>query len=198
MSKTWRTIWGAVILTLLFCSPGNTSDRTGSDGRLTVLFTHDLHSYFLPERLPASAGLKATEGGYAKLASLIEERRRSGAEKTLLVDAGDFSMGTLFHTAYMTDALELRLMGEMGYDATTLGNHDFDFRIDGLARMLNAARSKSSRLPAIVASNVVFGTPGAADQSLRQAFADYPVREYTVIQKNGMKIGLFGLMGKDA
>ncbi|MRR14887.1 MAG: bifunctional metallophosphatase/5'-nucleotidase [Deltaproteobacteria bacterium] len=198
MPKTLRTIFCACLLAFLFCMAGNASDRAGSDGRLTILFTHDLHSYFLPERLPASAGPQATEGGYARLASLIEERRHAGPEKTLLVDAGDFSMGTLFHTAYMTDALELRLMGEMGYEATTLGNHDFDFRSDGLARMLNAARLKASRLPAMVASNVVFGAPGAADQSLRQAFADYPVREYTVIEKNGMKIGLFGLMGKDA
>ena len=188
----------ALCLTLLAGLTGSAVGKDPTDGKLIILFTHDLHSYFLPQRLPAAAGPGATEGGYAKLATLIREQRNSHPGKTILVDAGDFSMGTLFHTAFATDALELRLMGAMGFDATTLGNHDFDFHPDGLAGTLNAARKHGTRLPALVAANVVFGNPSAEDRSLRQAFKDYPVREYTVLERNGLRIGLFGILGKDA
>jgi hypothetical protein len=78
--------------------------------KLVILFTHDLHSYFLPQRLSSSSGPDRTEGGYAKLYTLIKGYQKRFKGQTLLVDGGDFSMGTLFHTAFMTDALELRLM----------------------------------------------------------------------------------------
>lgn len=129
---------------------------------------------------------------------MINEQRRLHPAKTLLVDAGDFSMGTLFHTAFMTEAFELRLMGKMGYAATTLGNHDFDFHPEGLAKMLTAARSKSQILPQIVASNLIVNGDHPGDKTLKQALTDYPVRDYMVLERNGLRIGLFGIMGKDA
>ena len=67
--------------------------------RLVILFTHDMHSYFLPHRVAAPDGPPVERGGYAKLLSLIRENREG--DRTLLVDAGDFSMGTLFHTTFM-------------------------------------------------------------------------------------------------
>ena len=69
--------------------------------RLVILFTHDLHSYFLPQRVAAPGGPPAERGGYAKLMTLIREIRSREGDRTLLLDAGDFSMGTLFHTAFM-------------------------------------------------------------------------------------------------
>jgi 2',3'-cyclic-nucleotide 2'-phosphodiesterase (5'-nucleotidase family) len=107
-------------------------------------------------------------------------------------------MGTLFHTSFMTEASELRLMGKMGYDATTLGNHDFDFHPEGLARMLTTARAKGKVLPAIVASNVVLSKNAPGDAMLKKPFHDYPVTDYIVLERNGLRIGLFGIMGKDA
>lgn len=166
-------------------------------GKLSIVFTHDLHSYFFPHEVPAHEGRTAQRGGYAKIARLIKEQRDLKNKHMLLVDAGDFSMGTLFHTTFMTEASELRLLGEMGYDATTFGNHDFDFRNDGLAAMLNIARSKDGRLPAIAASNVNF-SGAAAEKNLTKAFRQYPVKDYIVLERNGLRIGLFGLMGKDA
>ena len=118
--------------------------------------------------------------------------------KTLRIDAGDFAMGTLFHTSFLNEASELRLMGKMGYDVVTLGNHDFDFHPDGLAAMLNAAQSKTKQLPVLVASNVVFSKDNPGDATLKQAFKDYPVKEYTIIERNGIRIGFFGIMGEDA
>jgi 2',3'-cyclic-nucleotide 2'-phosphodiesterase (5'-nucleotidase family) len=168
-----------------------------SVGQLSIVFTHDLHSYFLPHEVFTGEDRPALRGGYAKIARLIQEQRALKGNRMLLVDAGDFSMGTLFHTTFMTEAAELRLMGEMGYDVTTLGNHDFDFHNDGLAAAMRIARSKGGALPAIVASNVVF-SGDAAEHALKEAFRHYPVRDYIVLERNGLRIGLFGLMGKDA
>ena len=164
--------------------------------RLVILFTHDLHSYFLPQRVAAPDGPPLERGGYAKLLSLIRENREG--DRTLLVDAGDFSMGTLFHTTFMTEAAELRLMAAMGYDVMTLGNHDFDFHLDGLAKALRKARATEKKLPVMVASNVIFSPEGKGDGNLKEAFREYPVVPYTVIERRGIRIGLFGIMGKDA
>jgi 5'-nucleotidase / UDP-sugar diphosphatase len=169
-----------------------------SEKELLLLFTHDLHSYFLPHRVPSPDGSSTPRGGYARLAALIKAERKAHQDKTLLVDAGDFSMGTLFHTLFMTEALELRLMGRMGYEVSTLGNHDFDFHNDGLAAMLKTARAKGRDLPALVASNVVFSRNDPKDNALKEAFRDYPVKEYLILERNGLRIGLFGLLGRDA
>ena len=165
---------------------------------LTVLFTHDLHSHFLPDRIPRPGGGHETQGGYARLAYRIEQERAKAPEKTLLVDAGDVAMGTLFHTDFREEASELRLMGKMGYDAATLGNHDYEFLPAGLAAMLRSARARGERLPVLVASNVVFTADDPRDAPLKAAFREFPVLEYTVLERNGLRIGLFGLMGHDA
>ena len=183
-------------LPLLFA--GSAYTRATSSGKLTILFTHDLHSHFLPHPVSAKDGARTEQGGYAKLAHLIKEQRARRGEQTLLIDAGDFSMGTLFHTAFMTEASELSLMGKMGYEVLTLGNHDFDFHLDNLARMLQVAKSRSGQPPFMVASNVVFTANRAEDLPLKQAFQNYPISPYRVLEKNGIRIGLFGIMGKDA
>jgi len=158
---------------------------------LTILFTHDLHSYFLPpkEEMP---------GGYAKLATLINRYRLREGGNCLLLDAGDFSMGTLFHTSFSKESSELILMAEMGYDAITLGNHDFDFRPDGLAEALKVAQARLSHPPAIIASNLSFGPPDSRDQKLRQMVEEYPVKKYLILNRDGIRIGIFGLLGHDA
>ncbi len=196
-----RTIL-AIGLLLLILSGIPRADIAAGDPvageRLVVLFTHDLHSYFLPHRVAVPGGPPVEQGGYAKLLTLIRETRSREGDRTLVVDAGDFSMGTLFHTAFMTEAAELRLMAAMGYDAMTLGNHDFDFHPKGLAQTLRAARTAEKRLPAMVASNVVFSPDGKGDTELKEAFTEYPVTPYAVLERQGIRIGLFGILGKDA
>jgi 2',3'-cyclic-nucleotide 2'-phosphodiesterase (5'-nucleotidase family) len=191
-----------IVLTILLAlatvsGRGDVRADVPSAGQLSIVFTHDLHSYFLPHEVFTGEGRPTERGGYARIARLIQEQRALKGNRLLLVDAGDFSMGTLFHTTFMMEAAELRLMGEMGYDVTTFGNHDFDFHNDGLAAMLRIARSKGGALPAIVSSNVVF-SGAAAENALQEAFRQYPVRDYIVLERNGLRIGLFGLMGKDA
>jgi 2',3'-cyclic-nucleotide 2'-phosphodiesterase (5'-nucleotidase family) len=106
----------------------------------------------------------------------------------LRVDAGDFSMGTLFHTSFPKEASELRLVGKMSYDVATFGNHDFDFHAEGLAKMLQAARSKSQQLPALVASNIIFSRNDPGDAALKQAFKDYPVKNKSEDQELARKV----------
>ena len=127
----------------------------------TILFTHDTHDHFLP--MPDEEG--GEYGGYTRLATLIQQERAAHPEAradppegaahpdALVLDAGDFSMGSLFQTIYATEAPELRALGAMGYDATTLGNHEFDYRARGLAEMLNAAVDSGDPVPPIVQAN---------------------------------------------
>lgn len=167
----------------------------GTEGTLVILFTHDLHSRVQPLPRLTDSGETVERGGFARIATLIREARAQDGARLLVLDAGDFSMGTLFHMLYTTEAAELRLLGMMGYDATTLGNHEFDFRVGGLVRSLAAAKSRSDKLPAVLASNIAFeGTTETAEAG-RTAFRDFPVRDYLVLERNGLRVGLFGLFG---
>lgn len=168
---------------------------------ITILFTHDLHDHFYPFNVE-NDGLVIEQGGFARIYSAILAEREIDPE-LLLLDAGDYSMGTLFQTIFETHSPTLRTMGKMGYDASTLGNHEFDFRPEGLANSLDSAKSSGDNLPVIVASNTFF--PYDKDEilnpsleKLKKSMDDYGVKEYIILNKNGVKVGIFGLMGKDA
>lgn len=175
---------------------------------LTVLFTHDTHDHFYPDA--------TGRGGYVRLATLLKQQRETPAVTdggsafqypTVTLDAGDFSMGSLFQTIYTTDAPELRALGAMGYDVTTLGNHEFDYRAQGLADMLTAAKASGEKLPAIVQANYTTPIDPAASAGLTAALENYPVTPYTILEKEDalgldgkspMRIAVFGLMGQDS
>jgi len=168
---------------------------------ITILFTHDLHDHLLPVK-DLENGSVISSGGFARLKSAILEEKKKSPD-ALLVDAGDFSMGTPFQTIFQSDAPELRLLGEMGYDVVTFGNHEYDYRALGLAESLNAALESGDRLPQVVQSNVVFPAGESGDlapslTALNKAYRDYGVKDYTLIEKNGIRVGIFGLMGEDA
>ncbi len=171
------------------------------DKTVTILFTHDLHDNFLPVK-DSQASVILESGGYSRLLSAVSAAKKVNPS-ALLLDAGDFSMGTPFQTIFKSDAPGLRIMGEMGYDAVTLGNHEYDYRASGLADSLNAAKESGDRLPQIVQSNVTFPTDEYGDltpslTSLKHAYEDYGVQDYVLIERNGIKVGIFGLMGEDA
>jgi 2',3'-cyclic-nucleotide 2'-phosphodiesterase (5'-nucleotidase family) len=178
---------------VLFCSvllaaPG----VAGAGQSLRVLFTHDLHSNMLPWTKLGSDDATAAVGGYARLTSAI---RQEQTDNSVLVDAGDYSMGTFFNGIFETHAPDLGALALMGYDATTFGNHEFDYRPEGLARSLDAARLHER--PAILASNLRYGA-GADSAALKAAAAEYGVQDYTIIERDGIKVGLFGLLGAQA
>jgi 5'-nucleotidase/UDP-sugar diphosphatase len=169
---------------------------------LTILFTHDLHDNLLPYTVEEN-GLAVEQGGYARLLTVINQERAKDPD-LLLVDAGDFSMGTLFQTIFSEDSPGLRMLGQMGYDATTLGNHEFDFRPDGLAGSLMAARKSGDQLPQILAANLQYPVDaegriiGEDVQQLQHAMDEYGVKDYTILHRKGYKIGVFGIIGNNA
>ncbi len=176
-----------LIAILLFSSIPFASAETAKD--VTILFTHDLHSHFLP-----SVSESGEYGGYARLATLIREQRALD-ENALLLDGGDFSMGSLFQTAYTTSALELRMLGAMGYDATTFGNHEFDYLPEGLSSMLRAAVASGEPLPALVDANYL---PPADATDVWDALNAYGVQKYILLERGGVYFAIFGLTGYDS
>lgn len=172
-----------------------------SSQTVTILFTHDLHDNFLPVE-SVQDGKMQYVGGYARLHSAIKAVREQ-EKNVLLVDAGDYSMGTPFQTIFQTDSPELRLMGRMGYDAVTLGNHEFDYRAEGLADSLLAAVNSGDSLPQIVQSNMSYPVDKSGNltdslEHLKQSMKSYGAKEYTMIERNGIKVGIFGVMGADS
>ena len=120
-----------------------------------------------------------------------------------MLDGGDFSMGTLIQTVYDTEAAELRMLGYLGYDVTTFGNHEFDYRSAGLANMLTAAVNSKETVPEIVVCNVDWDAmekDGLSDgqKQIREAFETYGVKDYVMVQKGDVKIAVVGVFGKDA
>ena len=186
----------AVCLTLAAALPALAA-RPASE-QVTVLFTHDLHSHLLP-----AVDESGTQyGGYARLKTAVDAQREAFPD-ALLLDGGDFSMGSLFQTAYATSALELRAMGAMGYDVTTFGNHEYDYRSAGLAQMLRAAADSGEPVPAIVEANYLppeEGEEGYDDdaQAVWDAFAAYGVADYVLLERGGVWFAVFGLTGKDS
>jgi len=169
---------------------------------LTIIHTNDLHSRFLGfspqlDYTPLQTGNDNTEGGWARVATVIQQEKGKRKNPVLILDAGDFLMGSLFHMLSREESFELRLMADMGYEVTTLGNHEFDLRPRGLARIITSAMSQG-KTPQIVFSSAVFSRESTEDDSLERVFDQGWVKPYTVLEKEGLRIGLFGLMGKDA
>lgn len=188
-SKRLPALVLALLLTLGLSLPTLTARADEPQAALTVLFTHDTHDHFYPDA--------ADVGGFTRLSTALKDARQRAQNPTITVDAGDFSMGSLFQTVYATDAPELRALGAMGYDVVTLGNHEFDYRPQGLADMLSAAKGSGDPLPALVQAN--YRTPkDSSAQVAVDAMDNFPVTDYTVIERDGVKIAVFGIMGVDS
>lgn len=187
----------------------------------TILFTHDLHSHFLPQ----STAEGGESGGYARLKTVIDGERAMNPD-ALLVDGGDFSIGSLIQTLYTTQAAELRTMGAMGYDAVTIGNHEFDHKGTGFAEMLNSAKAAQQAavelllvdarpledmdaykerfgpvtpvLPTLLEANYAPADDNPDRAFIRSAMEDYGVTDCVTLERGGVTYGLFGLMGVDS
>ena len=184
--------FSALTLSLLLLACLALPARAAEEEVLTVFFTHDTHDHFYPD-----AG---DRGGYTRLATLLTQLRAQAdaqGRATITVDAGDFSMGSFFQTVYATDAPELRALGYMGYDVATFGNHEYDYRPQGLADMLTAAKASGETLPALVQANYNTAADPSA-QTAVDAMKDFPVTDYVMVQKGDFRIAVFGLLGVDA
>ncbi len=169
---------------------------------ITIVHSNDLHSHFLgaPPNIaytPFITGDDETIGGLARIATVIKTVKQNRKNPVLVLDAGDFMMGSLFHMLSREHSFELRLLSMMGYDAVTLGNHEFDLKPDGLARILRTAH-RYGQIPPLVLSNAVFSQESSKDDSLEKIFTRGIVKPYIILEKAGLRIGIFGLMGKNA
>ena len=186
------------------CLTGPLSAAPAGKQTFTILHTNDLHSNFIglgpaADYTPFTLNDDETRGGYARLAALISKRKqvRKGQGPLLVLDAGDFSMGTAFGAATRETGGELQLMSRMGYDATTFGNHEFDLGPDGLGRAIGVA-AKAGRVPAVLASNTKFANQDATLTDLQRQAKAGVIRRHLVIERGGLRFGLFGLLGKEA
>lgn len=164
--------------------------------QVDVIFTHDTHSH-LNSFQTVVDGKSAQMGGFARIKTIIDEKKEKAPE-TLVLDGGDFSMGTLFQTVFEEEASELRVMGMLGYDATTLGNHEFDYRSQGLANMLETAKDSGDPVPALLVCNVDWSNMDEEKQLLQDAFGDYGMKDYMMVERDGVNIAILGVFGIDA
>ena len=203
MTKIWKklvVIWLIAVIVLPLMTGMQIWAKT-EPKQLDILFTHDTHSH-LNSFTTIVNGEKKEAGGFAKLKTLINEHKKVNPD-TLVLDGGDFSMGTLIQTVYDTEAAELRMLGQIGCDVTTFGNHEFDYQSKGLADMLNAAKNSGDTVPSLVLCNVDWDAMEEAGLSegqkqIQSAFEKYQVRDYVVVQKGNIKIAVLGVFGKDA
>ena len=145
---------------------------------LTILHTNDTHSCVMPLSVHLADTLQAGRGGFLRRIAMLKEERRKDPG-LLLFDSGDFCQGSPYYTLFKGD-VESGLMNMMHYDAGTIGNHEFDFGLENMARVF-----KRLNFP-IVCANYRFHEYGL----------DKIVKPYVIIKRNGLKIGVFGLSPK--
>lgn len=169
--------------------------------QMEIMFLHDTHSH-LDSFLTLEDGEVATVGGFSQIKTLINEIKDKNPN-ALVLDAGDFSMGTLVQTIYDSEAAELRMLGALGCEVTTLGNHEFDYRSTGLAGTLNAAKKSGEPVPAMVLCNIdweAMEAEGLTEEQhlLKDAFESYGLQDYIVLDKGDVRIAVFGVFGVDS
>jgi len=190
----------AVLLLLPLHPQTNVSAETEPKS-IDVMFLHDLHSH-LENFAVVENGKTVYLGGMPQMKTVIDEQKAKNPN-TLVLDGGDFSMGTLIQTVYESEAAELKMLGNIGCEVTTLGNHEFDYKATGLSNMLTAAANSGVNVPAMVVCNVDWQTMEAAglteaQKRVKEAFETYNVQDYVVLQKGDVSIAVVGVMGNDS
>ena len=146
-----------------------------NDKQIVILHSNDTHSCIYPLNVNLADTALAGRGGYLRRAAFVEQQRKQ-YPNLLLIDSGDFSQGSPYYTLNKGE-VEVGLMNIMGYDAATIGNHEFDFGLENMARIFRMAKFP------ILCSNYDFtGTP-----------VEGTVKPWTIIKRDGVKIGLFAL-----
>lgn len=192
----------AALVVPLFAGSAQTAAAAEAAGKtLDVVFTHDTHSH-LNSFSTVIDGESTEVGGFARIKTVIDEQKAENPD-TLVVDGGDFSMGTLVQTVYEDEAAELRMLGAIGCEVTTFGNHEFDYRSSGLAQMLKSAAESGDVLPELVVCNVDWDAMEAAglndgQQQIQSGFEEYGVKDYVVLQKGDVNVAVTGVFGVDA
>lgn len=166
MRKTIFILAMAMMITL----PAMAQKKT-----LTIYHTNDTHSTIVPLSPNLADTLRAGRGGYVRRIEMLKDARREDKD-LLLFDSGDFSQGSPYYTLFKGD-VEVGLMNRMGYDAATIGNHEFDYGLDNMARIFRLAN-----FPIVCANYDFTGTP-----------VEGLVKPYVIVKRKGVKIGVFGI-----
>ena len=145
---------------------------------LYIFHTNDMHSRIEPFASYFPDTVLAGKAGVLRRAAFVKEQRREHKDM-LLFDSGDFSQGSPYYNLFKGE-VEIKMMNEMGYDAGTIGNHEFDFGLDNMARLF-----KMANFPVVCANYNLDATP------LKDI-----VKPYVILEKYGLKIGVFGLGAK--
>jgi len=168
----------AVVLALPFYLLTFLPLNVSAQKKLTILHTNDTHSTVLPLNPNLEDVMKAGNGGFLRRIEMLKAERQKDPD-LLYFDSGDFSQGSGYYTMFKGD-VEVGLMNMMGCDAATIGNHEFDFGLDNMARLFRMANFP------IVCTNYDF--TGTVCEGL--------VKPYVIIKRKGVKIGVFGLAPK--
>jgi 5'-nucleotidase len=197
-------IAGGTAIGVTMLVPGYLAAAPAGAKTFTILHTNDMHASFIgmgpsADYTPFTVNDDQTRGGYARLAALITQRTKARRKRgpVMILDAGDYSMGTAFSAATRETGGELHLMGKMGYDATTFGNHEFDLGPAGLGKSIDAA-VKAGRIPAVLSANASFAGVDASLADLQRLSHEGVIRRYAVIERGGLRFGIFGSLGKEA
>jgi 5'-nucleotidase len=193
------TVTGATL-----CMAGQAAAAIKGKRTFTILHTNDIHSNLIgvgpaSEYTPSSPKDDRTIGGIERLSTLIAERRKARETEgpVLVLDIGDFSIGTPFGGAIRETGAELQCLSIAGFDATTFGNHEFDSGPAALAEAIAVAK-RAGHVPTILAANTNFEAEDVALSGLKELARDKVLRSYMVIERGGIKFGLFGMMGLDS
>ncbi len=181
--KKYRVLFLITIFLFLSCQLS-----FAKSGNLTILHTNDIHSHL--SQFP----LLSTE------VKEIREEKKADSEPVLFLDSGDFMMGTLYSCLITRVSGELSLMKILNYDATVLGNHEFDFSPSFLAKAILIAKNKGNGLiTPIISSNIQFNPLISSDDKLKKLYHNKAIKPYLIkVLSNGLKVGIIGLLGKDA
>lgn len=146
--------------------------------QLVILHTNDTHSTIFPLNIEFPDTMKAGRGGFLRRIAMLKEERKKHPD-LLYFDSGDFSQGSGYYTLFKGD-VEVGLMNQMGVDASTIGNHEFDFGLDNMARIF-----KQANFPILCANYDFTGTP-----------VEGLTKPWIIIKRNGVKIGVFAVCPK--
>lgn len=160
------SIFSIIIFNLLSAQPR----------KLFLVHTSDTHSCVEPISPNFNDKEQANKGGFIRRISLFKQLREQHAGEMLTFDCGDFSQGSVYYNLYKGE-VEVKLMNQMQYDAVTIGNHEFDFGLENMARIF-----KMATFPIVCCNYDFTGTP-----------CEGLVKPYIVLERNGLKIGIFGI-----
>ena len=168
-----RTRQGLIALVVLLAVAAGAQAKKQKS--LLILHTNDTHSCIMPLSEQLADTMLAGRGGFLRRIAMLRDERLKDPD-LLYFDSGDFCQGSPYYTLYKGD-VEIGLMNQMGIDASTIGNHEFDFGLDNMARLFRKANFP------ILCSNYDFtGTP-----------LEGIVKPYTIIKRKGVRIGVFAL-----